>query len=79
MNQEDIVFDYMKKNNGITSMEAYEIGVTRLSAIIFNLRAKHDIKDTWETTINRYGVQVRYKRYFVAKEHQPFWKKLLKK
>lgn len=79
MNQEDLVLRYMKDHKGITSMEAYKIGVTRLSAVIFNLRKKYDIKDVWIKSVNRYGVDVRYKRYSISGELSPFWKKLLKK
>lgn len=64
MNQEQIVLEYMIKNGGITSMEAFKhLGVTRLSAKIFELRKKYIISDVWEESINRYGEKVRFKRY----------------
>lgn len=78
MNQEDLVLQYMKDHKGITSMEAFRLGVTRLSAVIFNLRAKYEVKDVWERSINRYGVEVKYKRYYITKE-TPFWKKFVEK
>ncbi|MEE0060466.1 MAG: helix-turn-helix domain-containing protein [Acutalibacteraceae bacterium] len=64
MNQEFIVLQYMKDHKGITSMEAFKnLGITRLSAKIFELRRGYDIRDVWEESYNRYGVKVRYKRY----------------
>ena len=67
MNQEDLVLQFMKDHKGITSMQAFKyLGVTRLSAQMFNLRKKYIIKDTWEESLNRYGNLVRYKRYIYA-------------
>lgn len=64
MNQEDLVLDFMIRECGITSMQAFKaLGVTRLSAKIFELRKKYDIRDVWEESVNRYGVKTRYKRY----------------
>lgn len=64
MNQENQVLEFMIKYKGITSMQAFKhLGVTRLSAKIFDLRKKYNIKDVWEESINRYGNPVRYKRY----------------
>ena len=64
MNQEDLVLRYMKDHTGITSFEAFKhLGVTRLSAKIFNLRKKYIIKDKWIEAVNRYGNQVRFKKY----------------
>lgn len=62
--QEKAVLKYMIKNGGITSMEAFsKLGVTRLSAHIFNLRKTYNIVDIWEESVNRYGNEVRFKRY----------------
>ena len=64
MNQEDLVLRYMKDHKGITSMEAFKyLGVTRLSAKIFELRKKYIIKDIWLESENRYGQKVRFKKY----------------
>ena len=39
MTQKDEILAYMKKNNGITTMQAFRhLGVTRLSARIFDLK-----------------------------------------
>lgn len=83
MSQEDLVLDYMKSNKGITSIEAYDkLGVTRLSAVIFNLREHYDIQDVWESCINRYGTKVKFKRYIYNGKlkkpslfFKPWWKK----
>lgn len=41
MTQEEQVYQYMKENDYITSMDAFRyLGVTRLSAKIFDLRKK---------------------------------------
>lgn len=69
MTHEEVVLEYMKKHKGITSMEAYDkLGVTRLSAVIFNLRERYDIPDVWEFCTNRYGNRVKFKRYIYRGE-----------
>lgn len=67
--QQDMVLDYIKKTGSISSMEAFKyLGVTRLSAIIFNLRKEgHKVKSVTECSKNRYGSYVRYCRYFLVK------------
>ena len=58
---------YLTEFGSITSFEAIrELGDTRLSATIFNLRKQgNPITDTWEEYINRYGEKVRYKKYIL--------------
>lgn len=59
---------YMEKHKrGITAADAYEkLGIQRISARIFDLRAKgHVISTYWETGTNRYGEEVRYGRYYL--------------
>lgn len=66
---EDRVLQYLKENKSITSLEAIkEFGVTRLSAIIFNLRKNHNIITQYETSKNRYGDSVSYARYILEGE-----------
>ena len=67
--QDKMVLHYMAKHKSITSLEAFEeLGITRLSARIFNLReAGHDIGMVWEETPNRFGKMVRYGRFFIKK------------
>ena len=65
MTQTQAVLDWLMTGDGITSFDAFkELGVTRLSAIIFNLRKKgYEIASEELTTINRFGSKVRYSRY----------------
>ena len=73
MNQEYIVLQYMKDHKGITSMQAFkDLGITRLSAKIFELRKKYNIKDVWIEGVNRYGNPVRYKRYIYVNKIKKF-------
>ena len=63
------VYDYMKKNKGITTKEAIDhLGETRLSARIFELKAKGvNINYEWLWVHNRYQERRRVKRYFIAR------------
>lgn len=62
--QEERVLDYIQDFGSITTWEAFrDLGITRLSAKIFNLRKLYDIEGDFETDINRYGERVRFKRY----------------
>lgn len=58
---------YLEEFGSITSYEAIrELGDTRLSATIFDLRQKgYNIIDTWEESKNRWGENVRYKKYIL--------------
>lgn len=69
MTQTQAVLDWLRAGAGITSMEAFkELGVTRLSSIIFNLRKRgYDIESEDLETINRYGTRTKFTRY-VLKE-----------
>lgn len=63
------VLDYIIEFGSITSMEAYkDLGCTRLSEYIRQLKETMKIDDKWESTINRFGEKVEYKRYFLGKE-----------
>lgn len=63
--QTSVVLAHMQKHGSITSMEAFDLyGVTRLSAVVFNLRAAgYSIESITEHTVNRYGRRVAYARY----------------
>ena len=65
MTQTQAVLDRLSSGRGITSMEAFnELGVTRLSAIIFSLRKKgYRIESETVESTNRYGEVVRFSRY----------------
>jgi hypothetical protein len=69
MNKEERLLEYLEKNPGITSLDAiYELGDTRLSATIFNLRnSGYNIQDIWKQEKNRYGKDTRFKFYHLVK------------
>lgn len=71
MTHEQRTIDYLKKNKSITSMDAImELGNTRLSATIFNLREDGwNIVTTYETGANRFGDATRYARYLLKKPY----------
>ena len=60
------VLKYIKDFGSITTFEAFtELGCTRLSEYIRQLRQEYDVKDTWVKTTNRYGEKVEYKKYWI--------------
>lgn len=63
--QEDRVVQYISDFGSITSLEAFkDLGITRLSAKIFNLKAEGYIfEDETCACVNRYGDKVHYKKY----------------
>lgn len=63
--QRMIVYKHLKRHGSITSWEAIkEYGITRLSAVIFDLRNNGiDITDKWFVFTNRFGEQSRFKMY----------------
>lgn len=66
---EQKALELMMAEKGLTSMRAFKFGMTRLSAVIERLRKKgYNIHSKWETTINRYGREVRYVRYILLGE-----------
>lgn len=59
---------YLEDHKGITQMEAYKIGITRLPARMSDLRELgYNVTYIWEEHENRYGQRSRYKRYFLGK------------
>ena len=63
------VLDYIQKFGSITTYEAFlDLGCTRLSEYIRQLRIEFDIEDTWIHKTNRYGKKISYKKYFLKKE-----------
>jgi hypothetical protein len=82
MSKKEKVLDYLKTHKrGITSMQAIDLfKATRLSAIIFELRKKHNIVTITEQGISEDGHTYPYARYVYLNEEKdttPFWKKLL--
>lgn len=68
--QAERVLEYIKRFGSITTLEAFrDLGVTRLSARIFELRAKgFNIDSTSVTSKNRYGETCTYAKYFLKGE-----------
>lgn len=70
MTMDDRVLKYMQDFGGITSWEAIsELGYTRLSASIYNLRRYYQIEDRWIKKKNRYGDNVKFKQYYIVKKY----------
>ena len=67
--QKKMVLDYIREFGSITPIDAFrDLGITRLSAVVFNLREEgHDIKKVIETSKNSFGNQTRYARYSFGK------------
>lgn len=64
------ILEYMKKNNGITSRDAFtHLGITRLSARIKELRELgYDISTIMVDGTNIFGEPVRYGLYRLVEE-----------
>ena len=61
------VLQYIKDFGSITTFEAFtELGCTRLSEYIRQLRIEYNILDEWINSINRYGEKVQYKKYWLG-------------
>jgi hypothetical protein len=65
--QQQAVLDWLKTGTGISSMDAFKaLGVTRLSAVIFNLRKKgYNIESEEIETTTRFGSRVKIARYYL--------------
>lgn len=63
------VLNYMKDFGSITTYNAFiDLGCTRLSEYIRQLRIDYNIVDEWIHTTNRYGKSVKYKRYWIEEK-----------
>lgn len=62
------VLNYINQFGSITTWDAFkDLGCTRLSEYIRQLRQELPIEDEWVESINRYGEKVQYKRYWIKK------------
>lgn len=63
--QKDRIINYIREFGSISSWEAYsDLGVTQLGARIDQLKKEgYEFKTEWETSKNRFGEPVSYKRY----------------
>lgn len=61
------VLKYMQDFGSITTFDAFvDLGCTRLSEYIRQIRLSRTVKDEWVTATNRYGEKVKYKRFWLA-------------
>lgn len=67
MTQVEKITEYMQKHGSITPFEAFDMGITRLAACVFEMRRNGVpvVTDT-EESVNRYGEKVRYARYRIS-------------
>lgn len=69
MTQATRVMDYMRQFGSITTLEAFrDLGITRLSGVIFDLRKKYVIVSRTERGRNRYGEKTSYSRYYLEEK-----------
>lgn len=67
----DRIIQYMEDFGSITTFEAFtELGCTRLSEYIRQIRQERIVKDEWIKLTNRYGEKIEFKKYFF--EEEPF-------
>lgn len=60
------ILAYLQEHGSITTFEAFtELGCTRLSEYIRQLKKTHLIKSEWLTSTNKHGDKVRYKRFWL--------------
>lgn len=69
MTQAEMIVEYIDKFGSITSRDAFnDLGVTRLSARIVDLKNRgYSIEEVWESSKNRFGETVSYKRFSFKK------------
>ena len=61
------IISFMQKNGSITTMEAFEMGITRLASRIFEIRRMGiDIASETVTAKNRYNEPIHFSRYRIA-------------
>ena len=72
VSQKKMVLDYISEFGSITPLDTFkDLGVTRLAAVIFELKEDgHDIHTERERGKNRYGQTVRYVRYSFGKDEK---------
>ena len=60
------IVTWMKAHGGITQQDAYEIGVTRLSGRIYDMKQLgYNIRDKWEHGLNKYNEKCKWKKYYL--------------
>lgn len=67
----DRVLKYMQDFGSITTKQAFvDLGNTRLSEYIRQLREEMNIDDVWIKSKNRYGEPVHFKKYWIRKKEE---------
>jgi hypothetical protein len=60
------VLEYIKRFGSINTFQAFmDLGCTRLSEYIRQLRLEYNIQDEWINGINRFGEKIKYKNYYM--------------
>lgn len=60
------ILNYMREFGSITTFNAFtDLGCTRLSEYIRQIRLEHNVKDEWVSSLNRYGEKIQYKKYWL--------------
>lgn len=68
MKQTQQIIDFMRANGSITTMQAFEMGITRLASRIHDLRCMGlEIESETVKAKNRYNEPVHFARYRFAK------------
>lgn len=67
VNQRQRIIDYINQFGSITSKDAYDdLGITQLATRIKELKEQgYKFETKWESSKNRYGERVDFKRYFL--------------
>lgn len=70
VNQRQRIIDYINQFGSITSKDAYDdLGITQLATRIKELKEQgYRFETKWESSKNRYGERVDFKRYYLEKE-----------
>lgn len=67
--QKDRVLDYMHQNGSITTWEAFQnLGVSRLTNVIAEIRKEYVVESITRNKKNRYGDQCHFSEYRLLNE-----------
>lgn len=62
------IIDYIERFGSITTKEAYDdLGCTRLSEYIRQIRLERPVLDEWIKGTNRFGEKTSYKKFYFEK------------
>ena len=66
----DRIIDYMKRFGAITTRDAFvDLGCTRLSEYIRQIRQEYDVKDEWMQVQNRFGEKTEIKKFWLGEKY----------